>query len=371
MSQKEAGTKMTTAQLFADFRRFWDAQEAFRTHEIKHWHVERQGLLKRIKELEETVVKLATSISASTDNQTQDQPNQESSTSTSTGRAVWEGPETVTTRTFSDTVVSHTTTSIADQTQNVADAKRKKSVGFDPFSNPSATRHTSLSGVDGEMVHPDYAGITIRPSAISEELRRKVEDSVAQKSSSPHEKENTDNSKPQTVIRPKLLDIPTANMRSEELYSADAGHTPLARVTGSEGTTGDMTPMQPKKAQVPIETYEKPNPRLPSERQDSYFANAQIDGPPDEDPALKEPLGVSADNTSSQNTDFLDQVNQSLERQLSKQLDGTELPSPAEKEKGHRRVVSEADDGGPKLRLKQSTNFGAPFGQSEVKRSDH
>ena len=364
MTPKETGDPVNTgnpvdlSQLLVTCRTFYAAQEAHRTAELKNWHNERQGLLKRIRELEDTVVSLTTSML------TLSQSNHGPPTSNSTSRAIWEGPESVTTRTFPDIGTSYNNASTANQTQNIEDAKRKMSFGFDPFSRSSSTRDSSLSGVDGEVVHPDYAGINIRPSAIPEELRKKVEDTAAHKLSSPYEKENADDQIPQIVVRPKLLDIPTANMRSEELYSADAGHTPLARVTGSEGTTGDMTPVPPKRPHSSVEASAAPNVRPPSERQDSYFANAQLDGQSDGDRILKEPLGVSADNSSSQDAKFLERVNLSLERQLSTQMDESELPSPAEK--GHRRIVSEADDGGPRLRLKQSTNFGAPFGQSEA-----
>ena len=377
-------------QIFQQTRRFYQTIERSHEEERVGWNREREGwqkerrkLLERIDQLESDVVNVMRGGHAVSGRNTTQQSNQMTNQSisglppaeTSTSRAVWQGPESLPTRTFSEPVGIHDSTPHSDRLNSIAehldDNERKRSVDFNLGQPSGSSRHTLVTGIPGELIHLNNSGITLRSTAVPLEFRKATGEAVVCSSPS-NESFSPMASIPQPTNRPMLLDIPTANMQSEDLYSRHAGHTPMVRLTGGEDSTGTVTPITTEAAAHPplephtTETILRP----PNERQDSYFVNAQADGTlsADQDPALREPLGVSADNTDA-DVNFLNQVNEALRKGLTNQTQNPEAsPSvestaPAPPARVHNRGLSEVIDDFPKLRMRASCNFGAPFGE--------
>lgn len=380
-------TSFSLDQIFQQTRRFYQAIE--RSHEEQRvvwskeregWQNERRTLLERIDQLESNVTGfLKSGYLPSGENKNQQSINHSIPSPPSqipTSRAVWQGPELQPTRTFFDPVVTIQNSTHSDRLNGIAEYPdhegHERVAVFNSAQTSALKRNTLSTGVSGELIHPNYSGIILKSAAVPTEFRKSTEEaitdlSLANQSISPLSSAELSISIPQPTIRPKLLDVSTANMQSEDLYSRDAGHTPLARLTGSEGTTGTLTPVTTDTECLPLgPLHIETAIRQPNERQDSYFIHSQTDGTnsTDQDPVLQEPLGVSAERTDS-DVNFLDKVNEALEKDLTEQSESSELSSPIEKPtaKGHSRGLSEGDDF-PRLRMKASCNFGAPFGEN-------
>ncbi len=160
----------------------------------------------------------------------------------------------------------------------------------------------------------------------------------------------------------------------DEKLKLNAGHTPMA--FGNNGSTGPPsgqsteipTPIQ-EKPPAPVQTAKRPPPR-PSENTDSYFSfTAENDSTSpkadkqeqmDEDPVLKVPLCLSSQNDHGQSDGFLNKLNAKLE-----DVKRHKSPSPTRDEEDNKGHKSESFDEGPRLKMKPSLNFGAPWGKKD------
>ena len=350
-------------------RELWDKQTAI-------WKRERTDLWKRIQQLEALVSTLKNGSSVVSPKGSTSQmgdrfcpyppPPQPPQISNGTARQVWEGPETHSTRTFSEPTNTFPIRS-SEPLRSIPEHGEigpRKSVGFqitsfDTKRSRSGSSNTSTGGIALDTVHPDYDSIIFKSSSAPAEINK-----ISGDSDNPSP--GTAPQKPEPLIRPKLLDIPTANRNSERLYSQDAGHTPLARLDGDESMPSSRnTPTLPLEVERPPFEPRPSQMRQPNERADSYFpapdsiANDSALQHIDEDPALKGPLIVSSGN--KQDTFSLDEVSSRLEKLVEKETNGSDQ-SPS-----HGRGSSEETDI-PKLRMKRSTNFGAPFGETGIGR---
>ena len=139
-----------------------------------------------------------------------------------------------------------------------------------------------------------------------------------------------------------------------------AGHTPLVRdpANGTDGTSSAVsnrtaTPIEIPKEKPPVE----PRPsfaKLPSERSDSYFAGILAETL--EDPAMSGPLGLG-DNNTSEDKDFLDQVDSKLKEAARQVQNGSTEEAD---------ILSDPPENEPRLRIKRSMNFGSQLGGSKV-----
>ena len=154
----------------------------------------------------------------------------------------------------------------------------------------------------------------------------------------------------------------------------NAGHTPMA--FGNNGSTGPASgqsteipsPVQ-EKPPAPVQTAKRPRAR-PSENKDSYFsftAEDDSNASPktdqqeqlDNDPALKGPLTLSSKNDHGQSDGFLNKLDAKLE-----DVKRHKSPSPTRDEDNNDHKPEPSDEG-PRLRMKPSLNFGAPWGKKD------
>ena len=176
---------------------------------------------------------------------------------------------------------------------------RKKSVGFQGVNPPSPSApQPSKASIPGEEVDANLDGITFRASVVHSTW---APDSSTGPLKSPSPGSISPGQKPKVMPRPQLLNLPTSSLTPDQLLTKDAGHTPLARVAdeASKGSSANT----PVAGQAEGSNAPRPSgaPKLPTERSDSYFPAA----PPetrDEDPALKEPLGLGSDPAAAVNS---------------------------------------------------------------------
>lgn len=147
---------------------------------------------------------------------------------------------------------------------------------------------------------------------------------------------------------------------STDYVTEHAGHTPLVRdpANGTDGTSSAVsnrtaTPIEAQKEKPPVEPRAS-FAKLPSERSDSYFAGILAETL--EDPAMSGPLGLG-DNNTSEDKDFLDQVDSKLKEAARHVQNGSSE---------ERDILSEPPENEPRLRIKRSMNFGSQLGGSKV-----
>ena len=157
----------------------------------------------------------------------------------------------------------------------------------------------------------------------------------------------------------------------DENLKLNAGHTPMAfgnsgsNGSGSKQSTGAPTP-NGEGPIAPVPSVRPPSrPHLrPSEGSDSYFSNVpETEDEEDdniEDPALKRPLTLDSKNKENANS-FLSEVDARLLMEAQKYLTSPESAAPDAEEKG----TGQDDDDMPKLKMKQSRNFGSAFGSDK------
>ena len=432
--QSTSGASGSLEQVVEQSRSFRVSQQKLHDEERRHWEKERKELHNRIHQLEETVSSLlynngslspptSGGWAASGFGTFPTQPPYRPPTPTSTGREVWRGPETRATRTFSDSSETSSKATASGRLASIPEKseliERKKSV---EFAQEDGKRRGS--SIPGSLIHPNYDGINLKTNLLPPETTRPMVDSPSPlHSPSPRTNPTTPPSKPISEPKPKLIDVPRTRLNSEALYTQDAGHTPLAQVTGEDSQLPSAIASPTlKPVDIPVEVEQPPYEPLPSvrppnERADSYFPvadsvdvtdatttneeqkeNINLPDAPADDPALKGPLSLSSSNTRSGDMSFLDKVNSELEHQVTAgnsrhfSLDGSseaglegndkekgkELEREMERNReqrdkgrgmeGARRDRSDSEagedsDGGPKLRLKSSMNFGAPLGK--------
>ena len=151
----------------------------------------------------------------------------------------------------------------------------------------------------------------------------------------------------------------------DEKLTLHAGHTPMAIVTaGSTGTASSQsteisTPIQEKPI-APVSTAMRPPPR-PSEKSDSYFSTTAGGEKETEDPELTGPLALSSNNEHGQSNAFLNTLDAKLMMEAKRYVKSPEF-APSEETDESAGPKPTQDDEGPRLRMKNSMNFGSAFG---------
>jgi len=230
------------------------------------------------------------------------------------------------------------------------DSQQIKSENQGPIHKPS---------INGSEIDKNLDGINFRSSSVAPDIVKNI---MTPQSPSP-------GSASPSRISPATIDLPPPGLTaSEDLYTKDAGHTPLARRgyfttdgAASAPSSDAATPTQPEVERPPLEPHTT-SVRPPTERSDSYFPAAE-DNSNDVDPKLSGPLGLT--NEEGEDKQFLSELDSKLLR--AAQIDIFEPPAVAgasnmvgsakEEEKEFEQPEAE-----PKLRIKRSMNFGSVFG---------
>jgi hypothetical protein len=158
----------------------------------------------------------------------------------------------------------------------------------------------------------------------------------------------------------------------------NAGHTPMefGKPAGSGETASGLESRNSPEIQATTLKYESGSssrsnrpPLPPSERSDSYFASA-LETENDEeahhrngDVELKGPLTMEPKHEEGQDNQFLDQLDARLLAEAQRPWGVSDAES--EGKNGFVKIDDEVDDGGPRLKLKKSMNFGSAFGSKK------
>ena len=381
--------QVTSSPYVKQLQTFMEHQRRTFDEERALWNIERMELHEKITQLEESLrgyqAISSSQISSpirSINIASQDKssfrslPGKDGSNSTSqiaTGNEIWRGskPEVQPTRTFSDPMIHYTKPGDRSRLPSIAEdttCGRK-----DPSDVQTDLRKSSVSGAE---IDRNLDGINFKSRVLSPASAKRImtPQSPSLRTSSP------------SHLSPKTIELPSSVLNAPlDSYIKDAGHTPLPRHTkfNADGASSDgnvATPTQPEIERPPLEPHAS-FVKAPSERSDSYFPvveNESRDGKdstvgqeeefkdredksPDEDPELKEPLGLSS--SGGEGSPFLHELDSKLE-QLARTK--TSLPpsvgidaetSPAKDDKDFEQPEPE-----PQLRIKRSMNFGSAFG---------
>lgn len=295
------------------------------------------------------------------------------STST-TGHEFWRGskPDVQPTRTFSDPTT---------QAAKPGDRSRLPSIAEDTTcgrKDPSDIQPgLRKSSVPGAEIDKNLDGINFKSKTLSPVPTKKImtPQSPSPRTSSP------------SRLSPKTIQLPSFELEAPvDLYTKDAGHTPLARRTyfNADGPSSDgngATPTQPEIDRPPLEPHVS-FARVPSERSDSYFPEVKDeawdekdnsvgeeqkprdgeDKSRDEDPELKGPLIL--DNSEGKNNPFYQGLFSKL-TQVANEMEASGSPGVGlDKETSPGKVEEdfEQPEHEPKPRIKRSMNFGSAFG---------
>ena len=379
------------------------------TKDRRLWQMEREELHERILELESELQLLRGGQGINTTALTDVLSNANlgalsakpslKSSSDGTGREFWRGPGGMSdahpTRTFSDTssVSTFSNVHLPSISEDFDSTVRKKSAGSNTDSRPLSPLRQShrLASIPGDRVDANFDGISFKPSGLPPSIVKSILPSISGSPSplnSPSPLTSlSPSSKPIAEPRPKLLNLPSSLLTADELRLEDAGHTPLARLVSdtSSDASSAVTPTSrvPEIERLPPEPYSTQDiVKPPHERRDSYFP--AISESIDEDPILKEPLGLTNDKDGKEDHGFLNALDSKLlEAQrssisdLASHLDhheGSTLgktmsQNGAFSHNGESGTRGDCDDSEPKLRIKRSINFGTVFGAANCGRN--
>ena len=375
----------TSLQYVEQSRTFVEHQRQLHNEERALWHLERQELHARVAELEAAVRQLqgrratdptSPAITPTFALGTFGAGNLPTHTSprvaASTGDEFWRGAggkrDSVPTRTFSE----------SSENSSILEGRQLPSIAEDNAEKQS--EQDRGPSIDGSTIDKNLDGIILRPKAILPSIAKSI---------SPHTPSSL-HSPSSGHTSPKHLDLPsTSNLKPEDLYTKDAGHTPLARDivpdadnNSTAASSNQATPTIPEQGRMPAE----PRPsvsfvRPPNERANSYFPSAPIVEESDGDTELKEPLALK--NEGKDDNSFLNELDSKLldvAKHSPQPPDGTDNPSgdnstsgagedkakdeigANEKEDGDDAKSLDEGDSEPQLKIKRSMNFGSVFG---------
>lgn len=379
--------QVASARYVKQFQALMEHQRQTFDEERALWNAERTDLHEKIAQLEGSLRRYQATSSSHVSSPISDSNsgsqgkssfwsllNKDGSNHTSvptTGDEIWRGPkpDVQPTRTFSDPTT---------QSSKAGDRDRDRLPSI--AEDTTCGRKESLDmqsglhkrGVSGAELYKTLDGINFKSRNISPVSAKKVmtPQSPSPKTPSP------------SSLSPRTIQLPSSKLEVPlDLYTKDAGHTPLARRTyfNADGASSEgegATPTQPEMERPPLEPHVS-FAKLPSERSDSYFPIAEDQSPDekeksleeenredesrDEDPELKGPLGL--DNQNREDNQFLNELD-------SKLLQAARSEACSPPSVGLDREGFSKDDGKdfeqpepePKLRIKRSMNFGSAFG---------
>ena len=364
-----------------------ERQRKVHSEERDLWHIER-------KELEEKIVKLEVSlqryqaISSSQATSPIDKSGSAANSSfwsmlstetsrgtntSSTGDEFWRGPkiDVQPTRTFSAN--STQTHKSGDRLPSIAENAhtRNRKESSEHSTDKQGARHKpSINSAD---IDKNLDGITFKTGGLAPGVVKNI---MTPQSPSPVPASPS-------KISPGTISLPSSALEApEDIFTKDAGHTPLARRSyfnnDGPGSTDAETPTQPELERPPLEPHTTAV-KLPSERSDSYFPPVPDEREPidNEDPELKGPLGLT--NDASADNKFLSALDSKLEQAAKSSPSSDNLDSPAvagassninsDQQRGDDDVPDfEQPDHEPRLRIKRSINFGSAFGSKSCGR---
>jgi len=366
-------------------RLFVERQRQLHNEERELWNLERHELHGKISELEAAIQQLTGRKSSEIisplsaplipprtfGSYAESLSHGSRTTSESVGDEFWRGAggksDSVPTRTFSES--SEYSIGKPDERRVPSIVKDRR--GSSMIESPDAiSRQRSHEiddqrprpSIDGASLHKDLDGISFKTSALQPTVVKSI---VTPQSPSPLHP-STPRYQGSTQRSPNIPDASPSNILDVvDAYTRDAGHTPLARIT-SDHTSDQATP-------TTTEQMREPRPsiavsRRPNERSDSYFPQQTIAEAeePAEDPALKAPLTLPPEET--EDNPFLSELDSKLIQaaRISTFSPDSEINDAggqkAEDKSDENDVEKDVMDPEPKLRIKRSMNFGAPWG---------
>ena len=370
-TRQSMSSQLASPRYINQFHALIEHQREVHSEERALWHTERLELHEKIAQLEVSLRRYKGSSSSQLSSPVDKNgtsgsssfwspPNTNGSRHTSasgTGDEVWHPRSDVQpTRTFSDSSNQATTRSESRLPSIAEHVNGRKDSRESPAQDQGPSHKPSISGSD---IDKNLDGINFKSSSVPPVADRDI---MTPQSSSVH-------SPSPSRVSPGTIELPSSGLTaSEDLYTKDAGHTPLARRTyfstdgpASASSSGAATPTQPEIERPPLE----PNTssiKLPSERSNSYFPPPEDDSD-DPDPELAGPLGLT--NEKGEDKRFLNELDSKLLRAARSESHGSpavagapDLAGPSkEQEKDFEQPEPE-----PKLRIKRSMNFGSAFG---------
>ncbi|KAK5061494.1 hypothetical protein LTR84_008038 [Exophiala bonariae] len=367
------------------------------THESERrvWDIERTALKARIKELEQKInrardPKRRSSNDSSAANRDSFRTSFASyngfngpargrilsEPATHLAQPVWKGPEFTppVTRVFShDDDIAH----LPSISENAPLAPLTKEV------SPTSQERAESIPVPIEQVDKTLDGITLRSTALTSSFNKVASPQFISpvQSPSPRPKHPADG----------LMQVEIKGLLSplDEKLKRHAGHTPMAfdGTVSSSASSERITPRQ-EKPYAPVPT--RRPPLRPSENSDSYFSfsseagrhtdvkdqiiqeEPEMEEDPvhatEEDPALTGPLMLDPGAKSEASSTFLGLVDAKLsEAAAARRSRKDSLLSNGSQDTGtngrDEASSAQADNDGPKLRVRNSTNFGSAWGQ--------
>ncbi|KAF6239828.1 hypothetical protein HO173_002374 [Letharia columbiana] len=370
--------QVASARYVKQFQALMEHQRQTFDEERALWSVERTELHEKIAQLEGSLYRYQTISSSQASSPINNSKRGSQSNSsfwsllskdgsshtsgTTTGDEIWRGPklDVQPTRTFSDPTTQSTKPGDRGRLPSIAEdttCGRKDSLDMQPgLHKPSV----SSAEIDKNLDGINFKSSTLSPVPIKQVM---TPQSPSSRTSSP------------SRLSPRTIQLPSSKLEAPlDPYTKDAGHTPLVRRTyfNADFPSGEgdgPTPTQPEIERPPLEPHVS-SAKLPSERSDSYFPVAEDeswderdrsrdgeDKSPDEDPELKEPLGL--DNSKGEDKHFLGELDSKL-----LQAARSEAFSPSGTGSGRESSLDkdekdfEQPEHEPKLRIKRSTNFG-------------
>lgn len=378
---------------YMDQCRLWNTQlRESHESERRAWDIERTALKSRIAELEKKLNKgrdpkkrRSSNDSSSTSMHSfrldyqpfgthGNQRPQRASEPTIAEPPVWKGPESTppVTRVFShEDDISHLPSISED------DALPSLSKEVSPTSG--GQDRTENVSVPIEQVDNTLDGITLKSAALTSSFDTKI---TSPQFTSPNRSPSPQPKKPADVFQ---LNVKTLLSPLDEKLKRHAGHTPMAfdgTLSSDAGSTNPATPKQ-EKPFAPAPT--KRPPLRPSENSDSYFSfTSAADGSSTEnskegreedqdavveldgDRALRGPLMLDPSAQTIAANSFLSQVDAKLSEEVAHREKSEVNFSNGNHEKSSGQSqdssAQEGDDGMPRLKIKNSMNFGSAWG---------
>jgi hypothetical protein len=369
-------------------RKLFEEERKLFEGERKLWNSERALLKAKILDLEAAVTNsIGEKRIYSNDSIKSSSESFKSSSLATTGRSrsntsppVWEGPEhmapasrvfsglnALAANPFSEDQIKHTNGHLPSISENGSLPVLEREIS--PSSVPP--ERTMSIPVPIGKIDKSLDGITLKSTALAPSFVTKIMKSDAMTP----QRSTSSNSKPAGAEglwggRDELLSP------LDEKLKLHAGHTPMPMEVASSiepastQSTEIPTPVA-KRPLAPVPTTSPPPP-CPPGKPDSYFYSVAEEDEnqkrndeqekENEDPELKGPLTLSSDNESGQSNTFLNTLDAKLMLEARRYVISPE--STQSDDDAQSASSSPHDDEGPKIRMKDSMNFGSAFGSN-------